>query len=153
MNAYRLAICEDNDTIRAQLHSLCREVLNEIGVEHSIMDFSSAQELENLLEAENNPFDLLLLDIQMEGLTGMELAPVLTPARRPGKHHLCHRLRGLSAPGIQCAADPLPVKAGQPRSAVCCAAYRLGTQSQAQNCRTADRQQNGQPDAVGDTIH
>ncbi len=77
MNAYRLAICEDNDTIRAQLHSLCREVLNEIGVEHSIMDFSSAQELENLLEAENNPFDLLLLDIQMEGLTGMELAQSL----------------------------------------------------------------------------
>ena len=64
MNAYRLAICEDNDTIRAQLHSLCREVLNEIGVEHSIMDFSSAQELENLLEAENNPFALLLLDIR-----------------------------------------------------------------------------------------
>ena len=64
MNAYRLAICEDNDTIRAQLHSHCREVLNEIGVEHSIMDFSSAQELENLLEAENNPFDLLLLDIR-----------------------------------------------------------------------------------------
>lgn len=77
MNAYQLAICEDDDAIRGQLHSLCQEILTEAGVDHSITDFSSAQELESMLTAENNPFDLLLLDIQMEGLTGMELAQSL----------------------------------------------------------------------------
>lgn len=71
MKAYRLAICEDDDAIRAQLHSLCHEILTEAAVEHSIADFPSAQQMEKLLAAESNPFDLLLLDIQMEGMTGM----------------------------------------------------------------------------------
>ncbi len=77
MNLYRLAICEDDDTVRAQLHSLCQEILIENGIEHSIMDFASAQQLDDVLTEENSPFDLLLLDIQMEGLTGMELAQSL----------------------------------------------------------------------------
>ena len=76
MSIYRLAICED-DAIRAQLHSLCQEILTENSVEHSIMDFASAQKLNDVLTVESNPFDLLLLDIQMEGLTGMELAQSL----------------------------------------------------------------------------
>ena len=77
MSIYRLAICEDDDAIRAQLHSLCQEILTENSVEHSIMDFASAQKLNDVLTVESNPFDLLLLDIQMEGLTGMELAQSL----------------------------------------------------------------------------
>ena len=77
MNRYRLAICEDDDGIRAQLHSLCQEILTENGIDHCITDFSSAQQLENRLAAESAPFDLLLLDIQMEGMTGMELAQSL----------------------------------------------------------------------------
>ncbi len=77
MNTYRLAVCEDDDAIRVQMHSLCQEILTEAGVEHSITDFPSARQLGNLLSAENNPFDLLLLDIQIEGLTGMELAQSL----------------------------------------------------------------------------
>ena len=40
MSIYRLAICEDDDAIRAQLHSLCQEILTENSVEHSIMDFA-----------------------------------------------------------------------------------------------------------------
>ena len=65
MSIYRLAICEDDDAIRAQLHSLCQEILTENSVEHSIMDFASAQKLNDVLTVESNPFDLLLLDIQM----------------------------------------------------------------------------------------
>ena len=77
MSIYRLAICEDDDVVRTHLHSLCHAILTEAGVEHSIADFPSAQQLEKLLAAESNPFDLLLLDIQMEGMTGMELAQTL----------------------------------------------------------------------------
>lgn len=77
MNIYQVAICEDNDTIRAHLHSLCHEILAEDGIEHSITDFSSAQQIEDQMTAQNHSFDLLLLDIQMEGLTGMELAQSL----------------------------------------------------------------------------
>lgn len=77
MNVYRLAVCEDDDTIRAELHSFCHEILTEDDVEHSIADFSSAQELEHTLTEESAAFDLLILDIQMDGLTGMELAQSL----------------------------------------------------------------------------
>lgn len=74
MSTYRLAICEDEEAVRAQIHSLCQEILTEAGQAHSIAEFSSAQQLEHLLSTKSSPFDLLLLDIQMEGLTGMELA-------------------------------------------------------------------------------
>lgn len=77
MSVYRLAICEDDGTIREKLSSLCHDILQEDGIEHEITAFSSAEELEKLLLAETAPFDLLLLDIQMEGMTGMELAKSL----------------------------------------------------------------------------
>lgn len=77
MSLYRLAICEDENPIRTELHSLCDEILTRDGIEHSITDFASAQELENLLRMDDNLFDLLLLDIQMEGMTGMDLARAL----------------------------------------------------------------------------
>ncbi len=77
MSVYRLAICEDDSTIREKLSSLCHDILQEDGIEHEITAFSSANDLEKTLLAENAPFDLLLLDIQMEGMTGMELAQSL----------------------------------------------------------------------------
>lgn len=77
MNAYRLAICEDDDVTRKELHSLCHDILTEDGIGHEIMEFLSAQELERVLTEESDPFDLLLLDIKMEGMTGMELAQLL----------------------------------------------------------------------------
>ena len=77
VNRYRLAICEGDDGIRAQLHFLCQEILTENGIDHCIPDFSSSQQLEKRLAAESAPFDLLFLDIQMEGMTGMELAQSL----------------------------------------------------------------------------
>ena len=77
MRVYRLAVCEDDDRIREELCSLCRAILTEDGIDHEIVAFRSAQELEKVLTAESYPFDLLLLDIQMEGMTGMELAKSL----------------------------------------------------------------------------
>ncbi len=77
MRVYRLAVCEDDDQIREELCSLCRAILTEDGIDHEIVAFRSAQELEKVLTAESSPFDLLLLDIQMEGMTGMELAKSL----------------------------------------------------------------------------
>ena len=74
MGVYRLAVCEDDEAILTQLHAYCHEILTEDNIEHRIEDFHSARELEQALLAEDKPFDLLLLDIRMEGMTGMELA-------------------------------------------------------------------------------
>ena len=77
MNEYCLAVCEDDDNIREDICVMCREILAEHGIEHAITAFSSAAELEELLRTEENPFDCLLLDIQMAGMSGMELAQLL----------------------------------------------------------------------------
>ena len=74
MDAYRIAICDDDDIIRENLCSLCSDILTDDSVEYKLEPFRSAQELEKRLNSESCPFDLLILDIQMDGMTGMELA-------------------------------------------------------------------------------
>lgn len=77
MDRYRLAVCEDDDAIRKELALLCRDILKAEGIEGEISEFSSAVPLKRLLEEEGGRFDLLILDIQMESMTGMELAKSL----------------------------------------------------------------------------
>ena len=81
MEAYRLAILEDDGVIREELCSLCRGILEEKKIDCRITAFAKARELEQALGESASAFDLLLLDIQMEGMTGMELAKKL---RREG---------------------------------------------------------------------
>ena len=74
MSAYRIAVCDDDDIIRENLCSLCSDILTNDSVEYRLESFRSACELEKRLDTESCPFELLILDIQMEGMTGMELA-------------------------------------------------------------------------------
>ena len=74
MSAYRIAVCDDDNIIRENLCSLCSDILTNDSVEYRLEPFRSACELEKRLDTESCPFDLLILDIQMEGMTGMELA-------------------------------------------------------------------------------
>lgn len=75
MSVYRLAICEDDPRMLAFLRQLCEEILAE--TEHELALFPSAAALDAELSTQAEPFHLLLLDIQMEGMTGMELAQAL----------------------------------------------------------------------------
>lgn len=77
MGGYRLAICEDDPRMRAQLRTLCGEILTGMGVACQIAAFPSADALDEVLRTRSEPFHLLLLDIQMEGMSGMELARAL----------------------------------------------------------------------------
>lgn len=74
MSPYRIAVCDDDDIILDNLCSLCNDILTDDGIEYSLEPFRSAGELEKKLNTESCPFDLLILDIQMDGMTGMELA-------------------------------------------------------------------------------
>lgn len=77
MENYRLAICEDDNVIRKELSALCRDILTDDGISHEMTEFSKAEELDRVIKEEGHPFDLLILDIQMDGITGMELAKSL----------------------------------------------------------------------------
>lgn len=74
MNIYQVAVCDDDTAILDTLCSLCREIFAEDGISHEITAFTNAEDLKAKLDTQSNPFDLLILDIQMEGMTGMELA-------------------------------------------------------------------------------
>ena len=70
---YRIAICEDDATTREQIASLCGEILARLDTEHAISEFDCAEALEGALEA-GASFDLLCLDIMLQGKTGVEMA-------------------------------------------------------------------------------
>ena len=73
---YRVAVCEDEDILCADLCRQCGAILDTLKVEHRITPYSSAGELEEALSA-GEEFSLLCLDILMHGKTGMELAQEL----------------------------------------------------------------------------
>lgn len=77
MEPYRLALCEDDPRERDNLTNLCRAFLDAQGIPGTLEVFPNTVELEEALEEAPGRYDLLLLDIQMEGRTGMEFAKEL----------------------------------------------------------------------------
>ena len=73
---YRVAVCEDEAILCANLCAQCETILDKLKVEHRITSFSSAEKLENALLA-GEEFSLLCLDILMGGKSGMKLAQEL----------------------------------------------------------------------------
>lgn len=74
MYEYRLAVCEDDGLVRREICRLCEEILTEEGIKYIIYPYASAEELwKTMIEGELQ-FQLLILDIEMDGMSGMELA-------------------------------------------------------------------------------
>ena len=46
MRIYRVAVCDDNDTMREELSALCRQILTEDNIEYELTEFAAAGELE-----------------------------------------------------------------------------------------------------------
>ena len=74
MSVYRIALCDDDKIMRDELSAICNEILTDDAIDYELTEFSAASELEEQMSISDCPFDLLILDIQMDGMTGMELA-------------------------------------------------------------------------------
>ena len=74
---YRVAVCDDEAWTRRELLAVCEDILCETGTEHNMTEFACAEDLEAALSGGEASFDLLLLDIMLDGKTGMELAQEL----------------------------------------------------------------------------
>lgn len=72
----RLVICDDEPAFCEQLAELAQEILHQEGIEADIECFNSAHTLLETIEA-GTAFSILLLDVMMEGMDGMELAAAL----------------------------------------------------------------------------
>lgn len=82
MELYCVGICDDEQEEREHLTHLCQEILEAHQIPFQLTPFPSAEETLRQFDFREKPFDLLLLDIQMGGMSGMDLAKEL---RRQGK--------------------------------------------------------------------
>ncbi len=73
---FRIAICEDEKVVLEYESSLVREWAAARGFESELETYVSAEQF--LFESEDkSPYDVLIFDIQMKGMNGMELAKSL----------------------------------------------------------------------------
>lgn len=78
-----VAICDDNMDTHEQLHNLLSEFSHQYGQEIIIIDFMNAQEVLDYINDEKTAsIDLLLLDIEMDGLDGIALNQYLLKNRK-----------------------------------------------------------------------
>jgi len=71
-----IAVCDDEDIDREETLRLTAEILREEGIPFSIDAFNSGTSLLGAIQ-DGAKFDILLLDVIMEGLDGMDLAAAL----------------------------------------------------------------------------
>jgi len=71
---YRVAICEDQQIFLNKHENVCRTILESLNIEYQISVFTSSTEFFAVFIAQQKPFDLILLDIVMDGMNGIELA-------------------------------------------------------------------------------
>ena len=71
---YRIAICEDEEVFSEAQKKICREILEKLNIEHRISVFDGAVKFLTAFSQEPERYDLILLDIIMDGMSGMELA-------------------------------------------------------------------------------
>jgi DNA-binding LytR/AlgR family response regulator len=70
----RIGICDDNIAARLQLRSLLEQTFYAQQTEYQIYEFSSGEGVLHWFEKHEAELDLLFLDIEMNGLDGMETA-------------------------------------------------------------------------------
>lgn len=76
----RIGICDDVAEARQQLHTIIERLLDARAVEHQIYEFSSGTGLTGWLDKHTGELDLVFLDIEMDGINGMEAAKRLRAA-------------------------------------------------------------------------
>lgn len=70
---YRIAICEDEAVFRQEQETICRKICNNLNLEYEITVFETGIDFMKA-HSSGARYDLLLLDIVMDNLSGMELA-------------------------------------------------------------------------------
>lgn len=69
-----IGICDDISKEQQNVYNLCEKFFNENKIEHKYIFFSNGEDVLKYCEAaENERIDLLFLDVEMSGISGIEL--------------------------------------------------------------------------------
>lgn len=71
---YRVAICDDEDKQRELVRSLLIALSVKANIDFEIEEFSSGEQLISHYERKETPFHILILDVEMGGINGIQTA-------------------------------------------------------------------------------
>jgi len=71
---FKIALCEDQCIISDAHLDVCQNVLEKLNIEHQISVFSNSADFITAFTARQQRYDMVLLDIVMDGIDGIELA-------------------------------------------------------------------------------
>ena len=123
----RIAVCDDEALDRAQIAQMSQEILRAEEIPAEIACFASAGALLHAIQT-GGAFQILLLDVMMEGMDGMELAAALRAGQEEAAIVFISSNREMALRGYEVAAARYlakPLDAEKLREALlhCCAAY------------------------------
>ncbi len=79
----RIGICDDEKQARTEVKRLCELYFSQEDAGHSYIEFESGEEvLSYSMQRENEPVDVLFLDVEMKGMDGIRLKEQLLKQRR-----------------------------------------------------------------------
>ncbi len=73
----RLGICDDEEYMRKRLRKVCEAIIEEKGWDFEIVEFATGEEV----LAEKEPLELLVLDVELPGVNGIEVKEELQRRR------------------------------------------------------------------------
>ncbi len=71
---YRAVLCEDEAVFSQAQEKICRDILEKLAIEYDITVFSGSTEFLRAFFEQGLRYDLILLDIMMDGMDGITLA-------------------------------------------------------------------------------
>lgn len=111
-----ITLCDDNSSQCAYIKSLVLDWSEQSGTEVRTSEFSSAEAL--LFSYDEIKPDILLLDVEMPGMNGMELAKTLRSRSETAQIIFITGFPDYISQGVRRFGAALSFKAGRPRKAV-----------------------------------